>query len=115
MKCQDSAKEWQKMDRSEHSIPIRGLPLRNASYRRRDCPGNSVHGHQTDSRPKQPEARSSPPLGLGNSNPAGRLQRCPKLQWLPGGCPVYTRNNLTNTGPLDKPAQIYSRYLTANL
>src|SRR6266496_6236412 len=115
MRYRDSAKEWEKMDRSEHSIPTRGLPLHNASYRRRDCPGNRVLGHQMDSRSKQPEALSSLRLGLGNSNPAGRLPRCPKLQWLLGGCPVCTRNNPTNTGQLDTPAQIYSRILIANL
>src|SRR6266853_1083041 len=115
MQCRDFAKEWQKTNRSEHSIPTRGLPLRNTSCRRTDCRGNNVLGRQMDCQPKQPEARSSLRLGLGNSNPAGRLPRYAKFRWLPGGCPVWTRNNPTNTGQLDTPAQIYSRILIPNL
>src|ERR1700720_2208103 len=115
MQSRDFAKGWQKMNRSEHSIPTRGLPFRNTSCHRTDCRGNNVLGRQMDCQPKQPEARSSLRLGLGNSNPAERLPRCPKFQWLPGGCPLCTRNNPTNTGPLDTTAQIYSRILIANL
>src|ERR1700757_690553 len=98
MQSLDFAKEWQKMNQFEHSIPTRGLPFRNTSCHRTDCRGNNVLGRQRCCQPKQPEARSSLRLGLGSSNPAGRLQPSPKLQWLPGGCPVCTRNNPTNKG-----------------
>src|SRR6266478_3194246 len=115
MRCQDSAKEWRKMDRSEHSIPTRGLPLHNASCRRTDCPGNSVLGLQMDSRPKQPTARSSLRFEQGNNNPARRLPPRSKLQWLPSGCLVFACNSPTNTAQSDTPAQIYSRIVIANL
>src|SRR6267154_1042131 len=106
MRCRDSAKEWQRMDRSEHSIPTRGLPLRNASCHRRYYPGNSVLGHQMDSLPKQPEALSSLRFELESSSPERRLPHRPKLRWLRKDCLVYPHNSPTNTAQSDTRAQI---------